>query len=160
MTREEAITVLKAFMEDPLFSDEHKQAFNIAMHDIKARHDWDISNLILINKDNYEPLEQYLCEDAVSRKDVHDMLENLPVTVENHWYNWLQKACIRLAELPPVTPQPKTGRWIINAEGIITTLYRCSECNRTVIDDTGYSPYKDYPFCHCGAKMIESEDKE
>jgi len=58
MTREEAITVLKAFMENPLFSEVHKAAFNIAIHDIKQRHDWDINNLILINKDNYEPLEQ------------------------------------------------------------------------------------------------------
>ena len=37
MTREEAITVLKAFMENPLFSDEHKRAFKIAIHDIKQR---------------------------------------------------------------------------------------------------------------------------
>ena len=54
MTREEAITVFKAFMDNPLFSDVHKAAFNIAIHDIKQRHDWDINNLILINKDNYE----------------------------------------------------------------------------------------------------------
>lgn len=58
MTREEAITVFKAFMENPLFSDVHKAAFSIAIHDIKQRHDWDINNLILINKDNYQPLEQ------------------------------------------------------------------------------------------------------
>ena len=57
MTREEAITILKAFMENPLFSEVHKAAFNIAIHDIKQRHDWDINNLILINKDNYEPQE-------------------------------------------------------------------------------------------------------
>ena len=58
MTREEAVTVLKAFMENPLFSEVHKAAFNIAIHDIKAYHDWNINNLILVNKDNYEPLEQ------------------------------------------------------------------------------------------------------
>lgn len=58
MLREEAITILKAFMENPLFSEVHKAAFNIAIHDIKQRHDWDINNLILINKDNYEALEQ------------------------------------------------------------------------------------------------------
>ena len=52
MTREEAITVFKAFMDNPLFSDVHKAAFNIAIHDIKQRHDWDINNLILINKEN------------------------------------------------------------------------------------------------------------
>lgn len=58
MVREEAITVLKAFMENPLFSEVHKAAFNIAIHDIKAYHDWNINNLILVNKDNYEPIEQ------------------------------------------------------------------------------------------------------
>ena len=57
MTREEAITVFKAFMDNPLFSDVHKAAFNIAIHDIKQRHDWDINNLILINNDNYESQE-------------------------------------------------------------------------------------------------------
>jgi len=58
MIREEAITVLKAFMENPLFSEVHKAAFNIAIHDIKAYQDWNINNLILVNKDNYEALEQ------------------------------------------------------------------------------------------------------
>ena len=58
MTREEAVAVLKGLMNNPLFSEVHKVAFNIAIHDIKQRHDWDINNLILINKDNYEPLEQ------------------------------------------------------------------------------------------------------
>ena len=58
MTRKEAITVLKGLSDNPLFSNQHKAAFNIAIHDIKQRHDWDINNLILINKDNYEPLEQ------------------------------------------------------------------------------------------------------
>ena len=58
MTREEAIVVLKAFMDNPLFSDVHRATFSIAIHDIKQRHEWDINNLILVNKDNYEPLEQ------------------------------------------------------------------------------------------------------
>lgn len=75
MTREEAITILKAFMENPLFSDEHKQAFNIAIHDIKQRHEWDINNLILINKDNYESLEQESILDKV--KQAREEIENL-----------------------------------------------------------------------------------
>ena len=58
MTREEAITVLEGLSDNPLFSNQHKAAFNIAIHDIKQRHDWDINNLILINKDNYESLKQ------------------------------------------------------------------------------------------------------
>lgn len=54
MTREEAVAVLKAFMENPLFSDEHKAAFNIAIHDIKQRHDWDINKLMLVPKTEWE----------------------------------------------------------------------------------------------------------
>jgi len=64
MTREEAVAVLKAFMKNPLFSDVHKAAFNIAIHDIKQRHDWDINNLILINKENYEPQTFKWCTDC------------------------------------------------------------------------------------------------
>lgn len=54
MTREEAVVVLKAFMENPLFSDVHKQAFNIAIHDIKQRHEWDINKLMLVPKTEWE----------------------------------------------------------------------------------------------------------
>lgn len=79
MTREEAITVLKAFMENPLFSDAHKQAFNIAIHDIKQRHDWDINKLMLVNKDNYEPQEPIL--DKV-RAEIERKLDNI-----NRLYN-------------------------------------------------------------------------
>ena len=57
MTRDEAITVFKAFMENPLFSDVHKAAFNIAIHDIKQRHDWDINKLMLVPKTESEPQE-------------------------------------------------------------------------------------------------------
>lgn len=64
MTREEAVTVLKVLMENPLFSEVHKVAFNIAIHDIKQRHDWDINNLILINKENYEPQSFKWCTDC------------------------------------------------------------------------------------------------
>ena len=60
MTRKEAVAVLEAFIENPLFSNTHKAAFNIAIHDIKQRHDWDINNLILIK--NGTP---------------HDVLDNL-----------------------------------------------------------------------------------
>jgi hypothetical protein len=65
MTREEAITVLKAFMENPLFSDVHKQAFNIAIHDIKQRHDWDINNLILLNRENLDYVLEQIKSDVL-----------------------------------------------------------------------------------------------
>lgn len=102
MTREEAITVLKTLMKNPLFSEVHKVAFNIAIHDIKQRHDWDINNLILINKDDYEPLEQEPCEDAVSRKSVITI-------IQNHWWNC--RDIDKLVNgLPSITPQEP--KWI------------------------------------------------
>ena len=62
MTREEAVAVLEAFIDNPLFSNTHKAVFNIAIHDIKQRHDWDINNLILINKENYEPADREILD--------------------------------------------------------------------------------------------------
>lgn len=76
MTREEAIKVIKVLFDNPLFSDLHRAAFNIAIHDIKARHDWDINNLILINKDNYEPLEQEPILDKI-RAEIDEVYEEL-----------------------------------------------------------------------------------
>lgn len=49
------------------------------------------------------------CEDAVSREAVHNMLENIPIGLNEKWFNWLQKACLRLAELPSVHSEQ---RWI------------------------------------------------
>lgn len=110
MTREEAITVIKSFMENPLFSDVHKQAFNIAIHDIKQRHDWDINNLILINKDNYEPLEQEpttkndLGVDCISRQAVIDLM--MQKWGENFsGDDAMQESIDAIRVLPSVTPQ-------------------------------------------------------
>jgi hypothetical protein len=97
MLREEAIAILEAFTENPLFSDVHKAAFNIAIHDIKQRHDWDINNLILINKENYEPAEQESILDKIRAEidkiyerenhsfDCLDVLDELKEFIEKTW---------------------------------------------------------------------------
>lgn len=51
----------------------------------------------------------------------------------------------------------KKGKWIMKYKGSAVTSYKCSECGRTVRDDTGYDVSKDYPFCHCGADMREDQ---
>lgn len=110
MTREEAITVLKAFMENPLFSDVHKAAFNIAIHDIKRLHDWDINNLILINIDNYKLLEQTpttkndLGVDCISRADVIDEVNRIGANVYKDYSDYSNLIDF-IDELPSVTPQ-------------------------------------------------------
>ena len=77
MTREEAITVLKAFMKNPLFSDVHKAAFNIAIHDIKAYHKWNLNKLILTQKDN----EQEPILDKI-RAQIKSNLRGVEITLE------------------------------------------------------------------------------
>ena len=54
-------------------------------------------------------------------------------------------------------PERKKGKWIMKYKGSAVTSYKCSECGRTVKDDTGYDVSKDYPFCYCGAKMEGEE---
>lgn len=103
MTREESITILKAFMENPLFSEVHKAAFNIAIHDIKQRHDWDINNLILINKENLEPQEPVL--DKI-RDQIKSHLRGVEITLEV------------LVENDPLRPK---------MEGVKDTLKECLE---------------------------------
>lgn len=53
MTREEAITVIKAFFENPLISDRHRDAFNIAIRDINSCHRWSKNNLMLVDKEEF-----------------------------------------------------------------------------------------------------------
>ena len=59
---------------------------------------------------------------------------------------------------PTVEPERKKGKWIMEYKGAAVTSYKCSECGRTVKDDTGYDVSKDYPFCHCGADMREDPE--
>lgn len=57
----------------------------------------------------------------------------------------------------------KKGEWILNdnqgvqAVGYLT--YHCSECNREISSKYHgeISLLKEYPYCHCGAKMKKSE---
>ena len=65
---------------------------------------------------------------------------------------------------PSVEPERKVGKWIrfIEGDDIIHTGYMCSECKRTIKVFKGVK-LKQFPYCHCGAKMVdeaESENKE
>lgn len=72
MTREEAITVLKALYDNPLCGDVHKAAFNIAIHDIKAYHKWNLNELVLTQKDNeQEPILDKIKAEIEQKLDTH-----------------------------------------------------------------------------------------
>jgi len=64
-----------------------------------------------------------------------------------------------LHDIPAADVQEiKRGRWLVKDKGIIVTSYCCSECGRVVRDDTGYDVVIDYPYCHCGAKMVNEDE--
>lgn len=58
--------------------------------------------------------------------------------------------------------KPKTGHWISkhivdDCNGVVT-WYECSECGRCVAETiTEEFMLKDYPYCHCGAKMLPTD---
>lgn len=58
--------------------------------------------------------------------------------------------------------EPRIGHWIYDYEysNWFDVTYECSCCKRTIIVpyEAKNEVYKDYPYCHCGAKMAESEE--
>lgn len=88
------------------------------------------------------------CEDCISGKAAIDLLEN----TNNGWI------INKVLQLPPVNPQePKTGHWIKEKtiHGWDDKSYQCSECGRSIHLDLEVENLNDYPYCHCGVKMIE-----
>ena len=75
MIRAEAVLILKSFMDNPLFSEEHKAAFSIAIHDIEKFHDWNVNQLVLIPKSKWE--------------QDHAILDVLPVAPKQKIGHWI-----------------------------------------------------------------------
>ena len=129
--------------------------------------DWLDNYLSLDERNNLiRALEQEPCEEAVSRQAVLSKIKKVCFSEEwgqfrvDNGSNGQRDFLINYIEqLPPVTPQPKMGRWIEVDIGNCRATLKCSVCDR-VIEPTftfGEYSYEDinryYPYCHCGAKM-------
>lgn len=117
--------------------------------------------------------KQQTCEDCISRQAAIDCL-NADLTIDGKEnmetvVDYINGAFKQIKALPSVTPRQKVGKWIENIRedscGELYSYWACSECGR----DVGYNlaniedVLSEYPYCHCGAKMVElqeSEDKE
>jgi hypothetical protein len=144
MTNEEAINELKEASDS-----------EVRYGDIKHHHDEVMKRVVAFDM-AIKALQAQSCEDCISRQAVHEMLENIPVNESDKWFNWLQKACIRLAELPSVTPTRSTGRWIdIQYFKNDDTYYRpkCPFCSIEPKEYSNYCP-------NCGAKMEVTENAD
>lgn len=115
-------------------------------------------------------LEQQPCEIAISKQKVIDEieyeLEMINSALDSMTLDFNAREILRqrrgeameilnsIQQLPPVTPQPKTGHWII-VDDCEHFIAKCSECGR--IEDSRM--INKYPYCHCGAKMkLESDN--
>lgn len=94
-------------------------------------------------------LEQEPCGDCISREKALQIIrawfdrEATPSDLKNE-----------IEQLPPVTPQPKMGRWIDEKDGYGTG---CSECGKWY--SHSIITKQEVLFCSsCGAKMQEVEE--
>lgn len=101
--------------------------------------------------DAYEDEVLEPSEDCISRQAVLDMM-NYGILEDN------------IKTMPPVTPQPKTGHWILKRTfptkiyDEYLNEYKCSECYREI--RCTESQLVNYPYCHCGARMVEPKKSE
>ena len=77
----------------------------------------------------------------------------------------IQGAAERTLACPTIDAEPvRRGRWIPVKVCSVETKFKCSECNRTIIVCNDYFgratewASSEYPYCHCGAKMMEAQD--
>ena len=64
-----------------------------------------------------------------------------------------------IGDLPAADVAPvRHGRWLLVRPGEWTAAMKCSECGRRIsVNPKEVILEKDYPYCHCGAKMDGGE---
>ena len=88
-----------------------------------------------------EALEQEPCEDAIRRQAVMDCFKKWQPYMATRLHEFEKE----LSALPPVNPQPKTGKWM-ETDSADPYWYMCSECHRRLFEQEAFCP-------SCGAKM-------
>ena len=106
--------------------------------------------LLEVNKaicNNLKALEQP-CEDCISRQAAIDAITHELRCGSVMDQCGLETAYDIINELPPVTPQPKIGHWIVTMEGN-GYRFQCSVCKKLFLYNSDTRN-----FCgNCGAKM-------
>ena len=129
MTREKALVKVRGYLTDLIPSEDYDEVEEIML-----------------------ALEQQPCEDCISRQAVDELSKNL-VHITRDKADFLCKFWEGLQKMPPVTPQPKIGRWMeCGGDEPWLKGYCCSLCNFTTTQK--------YDYCTCGAKMIKLQESE
>jgi hypothetical protein len=139
---------IKALEQDPVFFSPCQDC-NTKMDEIRRAYD--------------KLQEQEPC-DAVSRKEVMNMLHNhaFDYATSTKISALLKTMRVEVDRMPPVTPAEKVGHWEwVQYDGNPNIgNWHCSECNRIVCGAiTAVNPVYSYKYCpQCGCKMQEVEE--
>ena len=176
MTHEEAIEILEQFkkcLSDVVFDEKGSEAWQMAIKalsqepcDDAISHDFQIGDEVrIIGSDTiYDDCDVgWVIRNASEKVKTMYVMRNDGSADEEAKAEWYKtgRHNAMLAEvikaLPSVTQKSKTGHWIRITNGAMKEKYICSECGRQIENDgiEGLLPIK-YPYCHCGAKMVES----
>lgn len=96
----------------------------------------------------------------IERKTLLDKLENLYKTLmKGHYVDEAEGVLLAndiIKQEPYIITKEKIyANWLpCNSYDIRDNFYKCSACGRTINIVCGDS-IKNYPYCHCGAKMID-----
>lgn len=136
------------------------------MNDLIRREDaikqcgWGMTSMLIADCLRRLPsVKPQICEDTISRQEAIDSIIKIHPVDTEYDYILYDKVDVMyvLKNLPPVTPQPKMGRWIVNKYSIY-----CSECGCGALYDKVYPSESVFgkairvksTFCPtCGAKM-------
>lgn len=103
-------------------------------------------------------------EDAISRQEVLEQMNCWIGSGEYRYTNATDYLRKRINSLSPVAPKQKIGHWIYDeiCSDWYDTVYKCSCCERRISFTRAYETedeeddvYRNYPYCHCGVKMVK-----
>ena len=135
-----------------------KSALKFLVLKQKEQGSWGYANNDNTNKVSWNEVLEWIdkqpCGDCISRQAVLDIAKSSKS-------NWIDNSVLfkRVNELPPVTPQPKVGRWFhredmdyLDENKVIHNHFMCKDCG--FIHDFIDGHTAQYKYCpSCGAKM-------
>lgn len=103
------------------------------------------------------------CEDAISRQAALRINELHHGEMPNHINHRIWEEIKALPSVESVNPI-KTGHWEKKEDRTdwYDAAYKCSCCGRELMTpyDLKDNLYNDYPYCHCGCRMVEPQERE
>ena len=99
--------------------------------------------------------EQEPCDDVVSRQHIIEQYKSCADMLSDEELEGANLVMKLVCNAPTVRPQEQIGHWII-IDDCEQFIAKCSKCGR--IEDSRM--ISKYPYCHCGAKMVEPQESQ